>query len=74
MLSNIIESLEKYKKPKDYVFQLRYHLTQFQFDEGYIVKNYYIGRIKNKNQFHCYRIDKEIKIHSYKKIMCSKEA
>ena len=74
ILSNVIETLEKFKKPKDYIFQLRYHLTHYKFDEGHIAGNYYIGRLKNTNIFHCYRIDKEIKSHSFKSIECSKVA
>lgn len=32
MLSNIIETLEKFKRPKDYVFMRKQHLAGLKFD------------------------------------------
>lgn len=56
MLSNIIETLEKFKKPKDYCYMKKYHLNGLRFDEAYIIEDYFVARLKNKNIFAAYRI------------------
>lgn len=56
VLSNIIETLEKFKKPKDYCYMKKYHLNGLRFDEAYIIEDYFVARLKNKNIFAAYRI------------------
>lgn len=56
VLSNIIETLEKFKKPKDYCYMKKYHLNGLRFDEAYIIEDYFVARLKNKNIFAAYKI------------------
>ena len=37
VLSNIIETLDKFKKPKDYFYMKKYHLLGCRFNEAYIL-------------------------------------
>lgn len=65
VLSNIIETLDKFKKPKDYCYIKKYHLNGFKFDESYIVDEYFLGRLKGKNIFYGFKITEDIRSHTY---------
>ena len=54
VLSNIIETLDKYKKPKDFVFQKRYHLMHLKFDECHMADSFLVGRLKGTNTFYAF--------------------
>ena len=56
VLSNIIEALEKFKKPKDYCYMKKYHLQGHKFDEAYIVEDYFVARAKGKNVFYGFKV------------------
>lgn len=43
----------------------RYHLNGIKFDEAYIVEEYFVARIKNKNVFYAFKINEDIKSHSF---------
>ena len=53
---------------------MRYHLKNYKFDEGHVVRDIYIGRLKHTNIFHCYHINKEIKSHTFIEINSGREA
>lgn len=73
MLSNIIETLDKFKKPKDYCYMRKYHLVGIKFNESYIVDDYFVGRLKDTNLFHAYKITEDIRSHTFIEIRSMKE-
>ena len=52
---------------------MRYHLRDFKFDEGHVVRDFYIGRRRGTNIFHCYFTNQEIKSHTYIEINCDRD-
>ena len=73
VLSNIIETLEKFKRPKDYVYMRKYHLSGLKFDEGYIVDAYFLARLKNSNTFYAFNISEDIRPHAFIEVKSLKE-
>ena len=65
VLSNIIEALEKFKKPKDYAYMRTQHLLGMKFDEAYIVGNYFLARLKHQNIFHAFDLNEDIRTHRF---------
>jgi hypothetical protein len=65
VLSNIIEALEKFKKPKDYVYMKKYHVNGLKFDEGYIIDDYFAARLKGRNIFYAFKITEDIRSHTF---------
>jgi hypothetical protein len=65
VLSNILDAMEKYKKPKDYSYIKRCHLRGYKFDEAYILNNYFLARLKGTNTFYGFRIDDDIRVHTF---------
>lgn len=37
---------------------MRYHLKDYKFDEGHIVRDLFLGRVRGTNVFHCYYTNK----------------
>lgn len=72
VLSNILDGLEKFKKPKEYSYIKRYHLRNYKFDEGYILNNYFLARLKGTNNFYAFKVDEDIKDHTFFEIKCHK--
>ena len=72
VLSNILDGLEKFKKPKDFSYIKKYHLRDYKFDEAYILGNYFLARLKGSNTFYGFRIDQDIRGHTFLEIKCQK--
>lgn len=74
VLSNVLDGLEKFKKPKEYSYIKKYHLRDYKFDEAYILNNYFLARLKGTNTFYGFKIDEDIRGHTFLEIKCQKDA
>lgn len=73
VLSNIIEGLEKFRKPKDYAYMRKVHLHGLKFDEAYVVRNYFLARVKSQNTFYAFDISQDVRTHSFIEIKTMRE-
>jgi hypothetical protein len=72
VLSNILDGLEKFKKPKDFSYIKKSHLRDYRFDESYILSNYFLARLKGTNTFYGFRTDQDIRSHTFVEVKCLK--
>ena len=65
VVSNIIQTLDKFKKGKDYCYMKKYHLYGYKFDEAYITEQHFVARLKGKNIFYAFKITQDIRSHYF---------
>ena len=68
----MIETLEKFKKPKDFIFQKRQYLMKYKFDEIHFIERYLVGRLKGTNTLYAFNTDNDIKAFNFIEIKTKK--